>query len=1155
MNKEELRSLLHEEYSTENWKRITSFVFPNVQYLQRPQDIPYNNERVSSFRQIGNVKLNDGKNLAMFEVKVAKNVNLSINRVELRKLVTPLIDQERNHGVLVIYEQGKEEYRFTFTAKSTEFSSEESGFVDKETDAKRFTYILGKNESCKTAANRFWELSSQKAQATIKDVEAAFSVERLNKEFFEKYKNFYEDFVQHITGKRFEKEKGKWEEKTKGKASPEHKSIFKSDDKQARNFVKLLLGRLVFIQFLQKKGWMGVPASSKVWKDGDREFLLNLFKSAKNRDKFHSQFLYPLFYKAFNTPDRKNDVFEITGSRVPYLNGGLFENEYPQTDKMNFPAQYFEKLLDFFGQYNFTIDENDPLDHEVGIDPEMLGHIFENLLEDNKDKGAFYTPKPIVQYMCQESLIEYLKTYLKQKKVWPAKRVEITKLEESLEGFVRKKLAGDLINDYDELLAKALKDVKICDPAIGSGAFPMGLLNEIFYCIEVLHSASPDVVGEVWGMEKWAPDLVKKNIIQHSIYGVDIDKGAVDIARLRFWLSLVVHEKEPYPLPNLDFKIMQGNSLLESYKKIRLSPIPQDSVPVDLFGKVVNPQTSIFDRKNSDNNKITDLIDHYFNTQKPQEKQKLRKQIDSVVNIHINERLEFEKEKILEAIEGLKTKLAMARTDQKDNGGLTARYEKAKTKYNTDLEWTQSRLKNLARERDSLHELQKNAERPYFLWHLFYKDVFDTGGFDIVIGNPPYIQLQKMSTDADMLQEADYATFERTGDIYCLFYELGFNILKKNGVLTYITSNKWMRAAYGEALRKYFIENANPLSIIDFGGYQVFDTATVDTNIIVIQKSPFENNVKTCVLRKGFSLNKMSDYFKQHCVVSDTFDASNSWVVLSSTEQEIKKKIERAGIPLKDWKIAIYRGILTGYNDAFIVSQEVRDKIVKASPKSAEIIRPILRGRDIQKYSVQWDGWYLITTHNGYTTRNGKSIKPVEIKDYPEVKSHLEQHWQKVESRLDQGATPYNLRSCIYMEDFFSPKIIYPEITKFINFYLDREHNYYVNNKCFIMSGENLEYLTCFLNSSLFKFCFLNNFPELLGGTRELRKVFLEKIPIKEVTPSQNRLFADKLRQIQKLKNDNKSTHLIEVDVDQMIFDCYDLTQKEKDAIGFITIE
>jgi hypothetical protein len=601
MNKDELRELLHKEYKTENWKKVTEFVFPNVQYLQKPQAIPFNNEKVESFNQIGNVKLNDGKNLAMFEVKVSNNVNLSRNRVELRKLVENLIDQERNHGVLVIYEQGKEDYRFTFTAKSTEFSEEENDFVKTESDAKRFTYILGKNESCKTAANRFWELSTHKETATIKDVENAFSVERLNKEFFNKYKEFYEDFVQYITGKRFVKERGKWVEKKIGRARPIHKYVFDSDDKLARNFVKLLLGRLVFIQFLQKKGWMGVPADSKLWKNGDPDFLLNLYKNAKNKAEFHSKNLYPLFYKAFNTPNRPNDLFTLTGNRVPYLNGGLFENENLKTKEIDFPENYFENLLEFFGQYNFTIDENDPLDHEVGIDPEMLGHIFENLLEDNKDKGAFYTPKPIVQYMCQESLIQYLKTYLLEHNLWPIDELLAAQTDTNIQNFVRKKIASELLNEYDEHLARALKEVKICDPAIGSGAFPMGILNEIFFCMQVLHDTSPDSVGAVWEMEEWSPDIVKKNIIQHSIYGVDIEKGAVDIARLRFWLNLIVDENEPHPLPNLDYQIVFGDSLSQ--------------IQHDLFSDIYFKE-------------INELKPKYFESSDPIEKKILKQKID-----------------------------------------------------------------------------------------------------------------------------------------------------------------------------------------------------------------------------------------------------------------------------------------------------------------------------------------------------------------------------------------------------------------------------------------------------------------------------------------------------------------------------------------------
>jgi len=865
MNKDELRELLHQEYKTENWKKVTEFVFPNVQYLQRPQPIPFSNDKVESFKQIGNVKLTDGKNLAMFEVKVAQNVNLARNRVELRKLVENLIDKERNHGVLVIYEQGKEDYRFTFTAKSTEFDDEENDFVDLETDAKRFTYILGKNESCKTAANRFWELSTHKDTATIKDVENAFSVERLNKEFFNKYKEFYEDFVQYITGKRFVKERGKWVEKKIGRAKPIHKEVFDSDDKLARNFVKLLLGRLVFIQFLQKKGWMGVPATSKQWKNGDPDFLLNMFNNFKSKDEFYSKCLYPLFYKAFNTPDRPNDVFGLIGSRVPYLNGGLFENENPKTIQIDFKPVLFAGLLDFFGQYNFTIDENDPLDHEVGIDPEMLGHIFENLLEDNKDKGAFYTPKPIVQYMCQESLIQYLKTYLQEHQVWPEEEDAASQTETNLQNFVRKKIAGELLNDYEEHLARALKEVKICDPAIGSGAFPMGLLNEIFQCVQLLYGPGNQSTKEVWEMEEWAPDIVKKNIIQHSIYGVDIEKGAVDIARLRFWLSLIVDEQEPTPLPNLDFKIMQGNSLLESYEGIDLSKIVGTKkvvkeVEKDLFGNPINIQSSIFDTKITDNNKITGLIDNYFNTQEPEQKQRLKKGIDLIVHNVLDECIKDGENDILFKITNIKDGLSYLKIDKNHSTAIAAKTKKAKEKLTKELEKEQEQLEHLKVTRKELHNLQKTAERPYFLWQLFFKDVFEKGGFDIVIGNPPY----KIIFDVGLKEQLTclYPSFKRNNDIYVSFFEKGVNITKKNGSISYITPNTYRNGDYFDNLRKFLASNTTINEIVDYKNFPVFNEPTVFVSVFLAYKNaankyPYNYILKECQGKSIYDLKKL----------------------------------------------------------------------------------------------------------------------------------------------------------------------------------------------------------------------------------------------------------------------------------------------------------
>jgi hypothetical protein len=360
-----------------------------------------------------------------------------------------------------------------------------------------------------------------------------------------------------------------------------------------------------------------------------------------NKQQFHSQCLTKLFFNTLNTKRPKN-VFEIeglknrlNGSRVPYLNGGLFDEDKPiETQTIDFPKTYFEELLEFFSQYNFTIDENSPDDHEVGIDPEMLGHIFENLLEENRERGAFYTPKEVVQYMCKESTIQYLKNYFPE--------------NADVESFIRNHSVSEYLAERDNAIAlnEKLDLIKVCDPAIGSGAFPIGILNEIF-------DAKRFIYPYLKTIEEFNPAKVKKNIIQKSIYGVDIEKGAVDIAQLRFWLALVVDETEPQPLPNLDYKIMQGNSLLESYEGIDLSKAALFDEP-----KVTVVQSSMFEesKKNygfSEKNKanIKQLINDYFSEEVKEEKTRIHKAIDRIVLDHIDKSLEFWENRLLIEIE------------------------------------------------------------------------------------------------------------------------------------------------------------------------------------------------------------------------------------------------------------------------------------------------------------------------------------------------------------------------------------------------------------------------------------------------------------------------------------------------------------------------
>ena len=294
----------------------------------------------------------------------------------------------------------------------------------------------------------------------------------------------------------------------------------------------------------------------------------------------------------------------------------------------------------------------------------------------------------------------------------------------------------------------------------------------------------------------------------------------------------------------------------------------------------------------------------------------------------------------------------------------------------------------------------------------------------------------------------------------------------------------------------------------------------------------------------------MSVFVQQQGTFCD-FSGGDSWVILSPIEQSIKRKIEAVGTPLKDWDINIYRGVLTGYNDAFIITTSKRDEILSncqnedERKRTAELIRPILRGRDIKRYGYEWANLWLINTHNGI---KGK-LERIHIEDYSAVKAHLDQFWDKIKDRADQGDTPYNLRNCAYLEEFLKPKVMYPNMTKYIPFYYDTR-GFYQNDKSFMITGRHIAFLTAFLNSSIFKFCFLNNFPELQGGTRELRKVFFDKIPIIQIDDKLKEQFASLISDMQ-----NNPTVEKAKSIDELLFDVYGLTDAERDVIGFIEIQ
>lgn len=973
-------------------------------------------------------------------------------------------------AALIVFVQNKK-WRFSYVS---EVRTEDG---KKETEPKRYTYLFGKGESCRTAADRFDKLKGKPIY--LNDLFDAFSVEKLNKDFFKSYKEFFEIFSNHLAANK------NYRKIILGSTAELEKSWKDENAKPIRDFSKKLLGRIVFLQFLQKKGWMGVPASNKDWIGGDAKFLQNLFLTYSDQEHFHSKALKTLFFETLNNK-RTNQLAPTEigmNIKIPYLNGGLFEKDISFKNDIDFPRDLFAKLLDFFEQYNFTIDENDPYDSEVGIDPEMLGHIFENLLEENKDKGAFYTPKEIVHYMCQESLIDYLKTQLPN---YPKEDVEL---------LVRNKQVSQNLTNYKKAneINEKLISVKICDPAIGSGAFPMGLLKEIYECRRLLY-------GYLKSNDKFDPAQVKKEIIQQNIYGVDLENGAVEIARLRFWLALVVDEAIPQPLPNLDYKIMQGNSLLERFENVDLSHVASNNLKVvepekDLFGNIKESQLKITYTKTEIVAEIQKRMKNFFNLENSELKEQYRNEINELVHEHIAFNFDLRKNQIERWIAEL------------ENGNSQT------DKQNKKLAEYIKQLADLKVSYEKLKELENRNDKPFFLWKLFFADVFSQGGFDIVIGNPPYIQLQRMTNDVDILEGVKYKTFARTGDIYCLFYEQGNNLLKPKGTLSYITSNKWMNAAYGKNFRKYLLQETNPTLLIDFSKAVIFPAAVVFVNILQFKKEKNKNALTGVRAQSDFQIGKtpLHEYVLQNEVTLTDLDEDN-WAVEEKQDFEITNRIDEVGTPLKKWDVQFFAGIKTAMNPAFHIDAKTKLELINEDKRSAEIIKPLLRGKDIKRWAYHYQNLYLINSHNGVRE---KEIPRINVEEnYPAIYNHLLKYYDKdspkavknpdgtyqtLKDRADQGEHWTNLRNCAFIEEFEKEKIVWIEISDRANYCLDTEGRY-LTNSAYFLTGENLKYLLAVLNSRLMDFYFYQKTAQIAGGRKRYTKQYVELLPIPKIT-------------------------------------------------------
>lgn len=774
----------------------------------------------TGFRQLGRVFLpaaapgGPESIVALHELTVGSNIDLLRNRVGLRRLVARGINEVDAHAVLAFFVQpGETAYRLTYAARESVMNPASLAIEHRETAARRFTFILGPGEARRTAALRLASLAALRTRpgASLQSLNDAFAVESLNTEFFNLYKQHYTAFCTHLL-------ESDAPVRLFGIPAADLAPAIDAEGekhrdralKPVRDFVKKLLGRIVFLHFLQKKGWLGCPATSADWNHGDAQFLDHLFRQTPTADRFHSERLVPLFYDTLNRPDRAVHLFPVTGTRVPYLNGGLFERDFPLVDQVDFRGELFADLFEFLGGYNFTIDENDPEDHEIGIDPEMLGHIFENLLEDNKDKGAYYTPKAVVHYMARQSLAHALAARYPGDAAAPAEIAAFLRLKEPVNPRADTWLAHHATD-----LAAHLDDLRICDPAIGSGAFPIGLLHEIYWAKLALNPSLSRAAA-------------KRAIIQNSIHGVDLDAGAVEIARLRFWLALVVDEVAPSPLPNLDYQIMQGNSLLESFEGVPLDALAEpirygirrlgsDQNEFDLGGG----QTEIVEISTPPQQALAALRAAYFRCHDPVEKTRLRGEIDAAVLHAIDAKLARRRDELeitLPSEDALVRDRPRTTKEQKKRAAMEAE------------------LAALTGKTERLHALLSDprAERPFFLWHLWFRHVLadapeGRGGFDIVIANPPYGRI--LSTQEEQLLAARFPCFERTCDAYVAFVQQSWELLRASGTLTFIIPTAWLGGPAYDTFRADLLrKSVKTIIVLPF---DIFKEAYVDTLVLV----------------------------------------------------------------------------------------------------------------------------------------------------------------------------------------------------------------------------------------------------------------------------------------------------------------------------------
>jgi hypothetical protein len=1147
-NRNLLQAALHKPYDRLLFaKEVLSPVFQtglNLSAAPVPASAQPNKSEQAVIHTIaiyGTITLDDGTEIICYEITLQPTVRIEQSKVAIQRYVRKLLVAGQAALVNFVAPQNKNVWRLTLVAKDSELT--EQGVKEKITHAKRYTYLLGPSETCKTAAERFEALSIEK-QINFQALVNAFSVEKLSKVFFDEYTRHYQKFCTYLQESNFRKSVFKIFIPTK--ATQEEKDRL---CKPIRDFVKKNLGRIVFLYFVQKKGWLG--ASNIDYKDGLTDFIKKLFTQSGGNDSFYPSWLSVLFFDTLNR-ERDNDDFKMPDGKkvkVPFLNGGLFDKEEYDETVLTIPAKLFHNadfedamltekngssargFLDFLDAFNFTVHEDSPDDHTVAVDPEMLGHIFENLLEDNKDKGAFYTPKEIVHYMCQESLTEYLITQL---------NISDEKVKSDVDYLVKRKEISDATKPLLKQINEKLDTVKICDPAIGSGAFPMGLLQEIHAIKEVIAFESG---------QPWRPAEVKETIIQNSIYGVDIEKGAVDIARLRFWLSLVVDEEKPRALPNLDYKIVVGDSLVSKFEGeiIEIDWDKKSSVgKADAYVK--NVQQLLKD--------IAEKQRQFFKPDN-KNKKKLHAEIrDLKLELLINQ-LSYNK-----AAYQNKTPVL---------GGFAPSAKEIK--HNTERDLT---VKGFDKNILKLRRLKENKEESFehFDWKLDFPEVLNpllkengglksTIGFDIVIGNPPYIKEYTNREAFDGFRDSPY--YQGKMDIWYGFACKMIDLLKHDGVECFIAQNNWITSAGASIFREKVLSESEIKLFTDFGNYKVFESAGIQTMVYVLKRiTPRESYyVKYSVLQNDqisksqlaefLSFDSKNTYASKYLFElrpksiqgkTFTFNDDTASSVLEKTKQQgnfylTEKEVAQGIVFPQDFvnkksKELLNDTVEVGEGIFALTQAELKNLKLEASER--KIIKPYYTTDDIKRYygNPKNKLWIIYT---GSEFKAPKAMKP-----YPNLKKHLD----RFKDVITSDNKPYGLHRAREEKFFKGESIIALRKCPNKPSFTYTDFDSYVSATFYVIktSRVDMKYLVALLNSKLMAY-WLKHKGKMQGNNYQIDKEPLLNIPL--IAPHDTTEFihyVDKILSSKEVDIDVDVSDL-ERKIDNLVYQLFNLTEDE----------